>query len=296
MKMRLTLAMSLALVAAAAQADVPQLTGGTKVQFGELPANVQNAVKAQAGSSKIEDVDKGTLNGRTVYEVAFKVNGQHTELRVADDGSVLDRIVDGKSVSSGTAAVTASSPAPTPAKVGGPIPDPGGIADGLAYDAGFAQVLSGATKVSMNQVPENVKAIIRERAGSAKIEDIDKGMMNGRVHYQAAYKKGGKHVELRMTENGHKVREVQEGRTLYWHRATTLDQVPADIRSTIHSRLGNIPLTGGVAGASDNGRLYRFFYNKNGTPTELRITGNGNRVVERTVTGRIIQEAAGAQK
>src|SRR5439155_18563862 len=68
------------------EAAVP-LRDAKKVTFNDLPSAVQNTVRAQAGPAPIEDIDKGTLSGRVVYEAAFKRNGIHTELRVAEDGS-----------------------------------------------------------------------------------------------------------------------------------------------------------------------------------------------------------------
>lgn len=57
-----------------------------KVQFEQLPASAQSAIRAQVGSERIEDIDRETRGGKTIYEVAFKRNGQHTEIQVADPG------------------------------------------------------------------------------------------------------------------------------------------------------------------------------------------------------------------
>lgn len=58
-----------------------------KVQFEQLSPQVQSAIRAQVGSERIEDIDRETRNGRTVYEVGFKRNGQHTEIQVEDPGN-----------------------------------------------------------------------------------------------------------------------------------------------------------------------------------------------------------------
>jgi uncharacterized membrane protein YkoI len=60
-----------------------------KVQLEQLSPEAQRAIRAQVGSERIEDIDRETRNGRTVYEVAFKRNGQHTEIRVEDPGTAV---------------------------------------------------------------------------------------------------------------------------------------------------------------------------------------------------------------
>ena len=41
-----------------------------------MPPAVQTALDAYAQGAEIEDIDKGTLQGRTVYEAAFKHQGK----------------------------------------------------------------------------------------------------------------------------------------------------------------------------------------------------------------------------
>ncbi len=69
--------------------NTTQLQGGSKVSFNDLPQAVKNAITAQANGAAVEDVDKGTINGQTVYEAAFKKDGKTYELQVKEDGSVL---------------------------------------------------------------------------------------------------------------------------------------------------------------------------------------------------------------
>jgi len=57
-----------------------------KVKMEQLTPALQEKIRAQTGSSEIEDIDRETRNGKTVYEVAFKRNGQNTEIRIEDTG------------------------------------------------------------------------------------------------------------------------------------------------------------------------------------------------------------------
>jgi uncharacterized membrane protein YkoI len=57
-----------------------------KVRFEQLPIDLRDKIRVHSGSAPIEDVDRQTKDGKTVYEVAFKKNGQHTELMFDDKG------------------------------------------------------------------------------------------------------------------------------------------------------------------------------------------------------------------
>jgi uncharacterized membrane protein YkoI len=70
------------------------LSNASKVPYTQLPAAVQRAIKASAGAAPVEDIDKGMLNGKTIYEVAFKQNGQTVELRLDEQGNVIQDAQD----------------------------------------------------------------------------------------------------------------------------------------------------------------------------------------------------------
>ena len=59
-----------------------------KVQFDQLPADLQQKIRAQVGSAQIEDIDRETKDGRTIYEVAYKENGQHREAQIEHNAPV----------------------------------------------------------------------------------------------------------------------------------------------------------------------------------------------------------------
>lgn len=163
-------------VTTTADASAP-LGSASKVQLNEVPTAAQTAIKAQAGSAPIEDIDKGTLNGRTVYEAAFKRNGVHTELRVAEDGTVLS--------GAGTPIVEAAGAATTPAAAVRPAP-----------------LSDGSGKVQFSELPAAVQKTLRDQAGAAAIEDIDRETKGGKTTYEAAFKKNGVNTEVRVSEDG----------------------------------------------------------------------------------------------
>lgn len=151
--------------APSAQSTPSTPDGAKKVTFADLPAAVQNSVRGQAGNAAIEDIDAVTKNGRTTYEVAFKRDGKPVELLVDAQGQVIN----------GTQAV-ASTSARVP--------------------------LAAATKVTFAQTPAAVQNRLRTMARGAEIEDIDKGTVQGRTVYEAAFKHNGENIELRVAEDG----------------------------------------------------------------------------------------------
>src|SRR5688572_764152 len=51
-----------------------------KVKFQDLPAGLQEKIRSQVGgSAEIQDVDRNTRDGKTIYEVGYKKDGQHNE-------------------------------------------------------------------------------------------------------------------------------------------------------------------------------------------------------------------------
>jgi uncharacterized membrane protein YkoI len=66
-----------------------QLSAGEKVDRRSVPAAVERAIQRHATGKNIEDVEKGGWQGRTVYQVAFKENGQHVELQIDETGQLV---------------------------------------------------------------------------------------------------------------------------------------------------------------------------------------------------------------
>jgi uncharacterized membrane protein YkoI len=140
------------------------LAATEKVKFDSVPEAVKHTVREVAGSNRIEDAERGTLDGRTVYELAFKENGIHNELRVAEDGSIVQHMR-------------------------------------MAAKGSETQSLG---KVTVDQVPAPVRKTIRAQVGSGEVNDIDKKMVKGRTVYEVGFKKesGGRQHEIQIAEDG----------------------------------------------------------------------------------------------
>ncbi len=140
------------------------LSAATKVSLSQVPSAVRTTLQAEAGTAPIESIDRGTLNGQTVYEGAFKRNGNTVKLRVAENGGVVRDAQDAR------------------IELGGPLPH--------------------TRKISFGKLPVAVQNTIKAQAGQSLIENVEQGELNGQTVYQAALNRNGQLVQLRVNPAG----------------------------------------------------------------------------------------------
>lgn len=70
--------------------------GEVKIPLEQAPAAVQKTIKREAEGGELEDIARKQKNGRTVYETDIVKDGQEWEVNVAEDGSLISRIREGK--------------------------------------------------------------------------------------------------------------------------------------------------------------------------------------------------------
>ncbi|HEX7861750.1 MAG TPA: PepSY-like domain-containing protein [Verrucomicrobiae bacterium] len=163
------------------------LSASEKVTLKQLPTEVQRAINTAAAGARIEDIERGIYQGQNVYQAAFKERGQHVEIQVRENGTVLH----------------------DPRAVGASAPRVRGSATSAnARPAEYATItslvpLSSGSKVERSALPTAVDRRLRFTIGNDKIEDIERGTWNGKTIYQVAFKdQAGKHVELQIDERG----------------------------------------------------------------------------------------------
>lgn len=215
-----------------------------KVKFEQLPEAVQKSVRVHAGAAPIEDIDREIRNGRVTYEVAYKKNGQHTELLVLEDGSVV---------------------------VGDAAQPPGAAA------ANEPKQLSDATKVELDEVPEQVRQTIQLHAGSSRIEDIDKGKLDGRTVYQAAFKQNGQHTELRVAENGEVLSPQQQIRPLTQTQLlqAQLGRLPVAVQQTVRKHATPDQITDVDQERLGGRRVYEIQFQRDGRSEQIFVGEDG---------------------
>ena len=65
-----------------------------KVAFSSVPQPVQATLTKEAGGNKIDQVDKETDDGKTIYEADVKLSGHNYEIKVAPDGTLISKKLD----------------------------------------------------------------------------------------------------------------------------------------------------------------------------------------------------------
>ena len=139
-------------------------------KFGALPQAVQNTVRAEAGMAEISEVSKDATGDLVYYKIFFKDTENFPPLFVASDGSVLNPDL------------TIAVPAPHDAS--------GGLAGGPAKS------------VTVKELPENVLAVIHERAGDAEIASISKEIWGDHVVYFVSFANPDQHPKLAVAAEG----------------------------------------------------------------------------------------------
>ncbi len=64
-------------------------TGAVGTQLSALPESVQKTIQAHAPDAPIANISRETDNGRTIYDVSFQDSGKNPNLKVADDGTLV---------------------------------------------------------------------------------------------------------------------------------------------------------------------------------------------------------------
>jgi hypothetical protein len=143
-------------------------------EFSKLPPTVQNSVRSEAGMAEIEDISKGKVGERTVYEFRFKNHEVYPPLYVASDGSVL--------TSNLTVAVGASE-ATIEASTG-----------------------SGTGSIKMDDLPLKVVEMIRRSAPTAEVDSVSRLTAAGDVFYDVTFKDPVRHPRLLIRDDGRLIR------------------------------------------------------------------------------------------
>lgn len=64
-------------------------TGAVGTKFSALPIEVQQAIQRHAPNAEISDISRREDDGRVVYEIQFRDDGQNPPLHVGEDGTLL---------------------------------------------------------------------------------------------------------------------------------------------------------------------------------------------------------------
>ncbi len=147
----------------------PFISPGTR--FAKLPAAVQSAIRAQAGSAEIYQIRQAPGSAGLIYVIEFKNRAVYPPLRLAADGSLLN-------------------------------PDDT-VALGAPADLAVASTGAAAGGLTLAELPGAALQTVRTQAPDAEIDTITKESHGGQVTYEVTFK-GQRHAPLRLTADGKK--------------------------------------------------------------------------------------------
>jgi len=134
------------------------------ISLDQVPEAVKATLLSQGGT--IEEIEMETENGRTIYEADVLLNGQKTELKVAAEGSLIGKEVD----------------------------DEDNDEEGNDED----QEDEDEAPLSIDQVPDAVKATILNEAQGGTIKEIERENEDGQIVYGAEVVINGQSFELKV--------------------------------------------------------------------------------------------------
>ncbi len=145
----------------------------TSVTLEQVPAPVRATLLSQGGT--IEEIEMETENGQTTYEADVIIDGKKLEVKLAPDGSVIGKETD----------------------------DEDSEEQGDDEEEGEEQ--EDEAQVSIEQVPDLVKATILAEAQGGTIEEIERENEGGQVTYEADVVVNGQEVELKIAADSGKL-------------------------------------------------------------------------------------------
>jgi uncharacterized membrane protein YkoI len=209
-----------------------------KVSLGEVPEAARNTILHEAAGHKVREIEKETGNGRTVYEAEWKVGGKEVEVKVAADGKLLEREMDvalkdvpaaaretilkeaaGSKVAEVEKVVAGErvtyeaewkadgkeieiTVSPAGKVLGREVEDEDDDDDDDDKSDREEKHEDGEVDVTLDQVPDAVRATILKEAAGHKIEEIERETRGGRTVYEAEWEVGGKEIEIKVAPDG----------------------------------------------------------------------------------------------
>jgi hypothetical protein len=164
--MSAALASSVVLVARAEEKDEGD---EQKIKLTDAPQAAQDAINKESKGAKVETVDKEMRDGKPVYEADAMIDGKNHEIVVDADGKVLSNKLDEE--------------------------------EGEDKEKGEKHE-KDEQKISLDQVPEAVKATFAKESDGAELKDVEKETKENRTAYEAKANIKGDEYEIKIAEDG----------------------------------------------------------------------------------------------
>ena len=149
-----------------------------EVLIDEVPPAVKATILAEANGAPIQEIEMETEDGKTVYEAEVIIDGQEVDIVVAPDGTLLGKETEDDDEDDD---------------------DEGDDDDEIEEE------------ISLDDVPEVVKATMLKEAAGAEIEEVVKETEDGQVVYEAEFEVDGQEIEIEVATDGTLLeREIEE--------------------------------------------------------------------------------------
>jgi uncharacterized membrane protein YkoI len=147
-----------------------QTVGGEKeVSINQVPEAVKATILAEAKGGSVEEIEVEIEDGQTIYEAEVIIDGQEVEIEVAADGTLLSKGIE----------------------------DDEDEGDDDDHDEDEDE-----EEVSLDEVPEAVKATILREAAGAEIKELERETEDGQTVYEAEAIIDGQEVEIKVAADG----------------------------------------------------------------------------------------------
>jgi len=273
------------------------------VSFDQLPAAVQNTVRAQAGTAPIQSLSQVNTNGQTAYLVTFNRNGQDVNLQIDPTGRILTSqgVIGQSRPSLPTPPVSQFPTAAQNPFQRTSIPD--------WRTAPIRQPLAQASPMDFASLPQGVRDTLMSYAGPGAIDNVQMGRVDGQISYQARLQTNGQPIDLRVSDTGVLLNDQVNDRFLSEYRtqrnpnesvgrpptwqsgqsafssataalsnttSVSFNQVPLAVQTTLSGVSNGAPLDRVTQGTLDGRTVYEVTLNKDGQwPTE-RVAEDGS--------------------
>jgi len=149
-----------------AVATMQAVNGEREVSIEEVPPAVKAAILAEAEGGTIGEIEVETQDGKTVYEAEAIIDGREIEIEVAADGTLLSKETED---------------------------------DEDEQDDDDDEEEEG---ISLEEVPEAVKATVLKEAAGAEIEELVRETEDAQIVYEAEFVVAGQTVEIEVAPDG----------------------------------------------------------------------------------------------
>lgn len=229
-------------------------TSGEKVTMKDLPQEVQETMRSQAGNLNVENIQKISKNGETTYQAQFDKGAMKGKLTVAEDGSLLQfqQAVD------------------------------------LALIAQVPSVTESQT--ALTELPQPVQETVKKHAESNEVGNISKSSKSGKTIYHAAFNEAGVHTDLLVAEDGELIARVDEtalfAAPLKSGQSLSLQSAPQPVQQAVREHAGSAAQPSDVDKGTWNGQTaYKVMLEKDGMRRPLVISEQGEILGQQQASG-----------